>query len=163
MCCRNQCCYWSNSDTTGMYNTTKYFTGGYIRRICANHIQTPLTRGGYEVRGDISENKWSRYTCMMDDGRHKPTKIRFKIHFTKTVDMCHISWSSLNHRLDHFCWNILSYSGFPTRLHCPHSRLPGESHISEHPLFSPVVSQWLRNQMQSAWDVAAVRLLTFES
>ena len=75
----------------------------------------------------------------------------------------HISWSPLNHWPDHLCWNMLSYSGLPTRLHSHHSRLPGESHMSEHPLFSPVVSQWLCNQMQSAWDVAAVRLLTFQS
>ena len=73
----------------------------------------------------------------------------------------HISWSSLKHWPDHLCWNMLSYSGLPTRLHCPHSRLPRESHMSEHPLFSPVVSKRLCNQMQSAWDVAAVRLLTF--
>ena len=28
----------------------------------------------------------------------------------------HISWSPLKHRPDHLCWNILSYSGLPTRL-----------------------------------------------
>ena len=33
----------------------------------------------------------------------------------------HISWSFLNLWPDHFCWNMLSYSGLPTRLHCPHT------------------------------------------
>ena len=60
-----------------------------------------------------------------------------------------------------FVLKYVKLLGLPTRLHSHHSRLPGESHMSEHPLFSPVVSQWLCNQMQSAWDVAAVRLLTF--
>ena len=73
----------------------------------------------------------------------------------------HIGWASLNPWPDHFCWNMLSYSGLATRLHCPHSRFPGESHMSEQPLFSQVVFQWLCNQMQSAWGVAAVKLWTF--
>ena len=67
----------------------------------------------------------------------------------------------LNHWPDHLCWNTLSYSGLPTFLHCRHSRLPGESHMSEHHLFSPVVPKCLCNQMQSAWEVAAVTLLIF--
>ena len=62
---------------------------------------------------------------------------------------------------DHFCWNTLSYSDLGTRLHCPHSRLPRESHMSEQLLFFPVAYQWLCNQMQSAWDVVAVKQLTF--
>ena len=73
----------------------------------------------------------------------------------------HIGWASLNPWPDHFCWNMLSYSGLATRLHCPHSRFPRESHMSEQPLFSQVVFQWLCNQMQSAWGVAAVKLWTF--
>ena len=58
---------------------------------------------------------------------------------------------------------MLSYSGLETRLHWSHSRLPGESHMSEQPLFSPVGFQWLCNQMQSARGVAAVKLLTFKA
>ena len=44
---------------------------------------------------------------------------------------------------DHLCWNMLSYLGLPTRLHCPHPRLPGESHMSEHPLFAPALPELL--------------------
>ena len=80
------------------------------------------------------------------------------LYTIRKITNAHISWSLLNPWPDHFCWNMLSYSGLPTRLHCPHSRLPGESHMSDHPLFSPVVFQWLCNQMQSAWGVAAVKL-----
>ena len=60
-----------------------------------------------------------------------------------------------------FVLKYVKLLGLPTRHHSHQARLPGESHMSEHPLFSPVASQWLCNQMQSAWDVAAVRLLTF--
>ena len=84
-----------------------------------------------------------------------------RLAWLKAVSHNHISWASLNPWPDHLCWNMLSYSGLPTRLQWSHSRLPGESHMSEHPLFSPVVFQWLCNQMQSAWGVAAVKLSTF--
>ena len=87
-----------------------------------------------------------------------PTTPAQTVSWSIPIITCHISWTSLNHWPDHLCWNMLSYSGLPTRFHCPHPRLPGESRMSEHPLFSPVVSQWLCNQMQSAWDVATVRL-----
>ena len=49
-----------------------------------------------------------------------------------------------------FVLKYVKLLGFANQAPLPHSRLPGESHMSEHPLFSPVVSQWLCNQMQSA-------------
>ena len=49
-----------------------------------------------------------------------------------------------------FVLKYVKLLGFANQASLPHSRLPGESHMSEHPLFSPVVSQWLCNQMQSA-------------
>ena len=60
-----------------------------------------------------------------------------------------------------FVLKYVTLLGFANQASLPSPRLPWESHTSEHSLFSPVVSQWLCNQMQSAWDVAAVRLLTF--
>ena len=51
--------------------------------------------------------------------------------------------------------------GFANQASLLYSRLPGESNMSEQPLFCPVVFWWLCNQMQSAWEVAAVKLLTF--
>ena len=43
----------------------------------------------------------------------------------------YINWSSPNPWPEHFCRNMLSHSGLPTRLDWPHSRPPLQSHMSE--------------------------------